>query len=75
MMKPLWTDAQIDRLARWQAANAVHPFTCPGEAWCPRRELIPTRYGWVCACGAYTQTWVYSDMLERDPPTAPREMP
>jgi hypothetical protein len=74
-----WTPEQVERLAAWQAAGHVHPFTCgpcrdrdteariADGTWPtttgPEFALIPTVDGWVCGTCDYTQDWCFTVML------------
>ena len=57
-----WDDETVARLKAWQEDARWHPYTCPGNR--PHchfdRNLIPTREGWVCACGEYKQDWAHA---------------
>lgn len=54
-----WTDEEVACLEKWQACDAVHPFTSlEGEI------LIPTRKGWVCTPdGPVIQDWAHTFMV------------
>ena len=56
-----WTDEEVAALTQRQLNNQFHPYTCPGtdERCTGNRELIPTNKGWVCDCGAYSQSWAH----------------
>lgn len=64
-MGDIWTEEQVAALAARQANASLHPYTCPGDkaAFSGHRHLIPTRQGWVCACGDYSQTWSHETGL------------
>jgi hypothetical protein len=59
----IWTDEEVARLNAYQERGYMHPFTCPGHADCPSRNLKATPEGWVCACGDYTQNWAHDFMF------------
>lgn len=65
MSQDIWTEEQVAALNAYQKAGRFHPFTCPGgEPSCQdHRELIATRQGWVCHCGAYRQDWAHDFMF------------
>lgn len=70
-----WTDEQVERLNQYQQAGWFHPYTCPGrdeDEDCPKRNLIATRDGWVCHCGAYRQTWAHGFSAAQ--PTMPKTL-
>ena len=64
------TPEQVEALNRYQKSGRFHPFTCPGgpgDGNCTERDLIATPDGWVCACGAYRQSWAHENMLKVAP--------
>lgn len=74
---PPWTLEQVQSLGAYQAAGAMHPFTCPyrgdgGHGWShlPEQskgdlgELVPTLGGWYCPDCDYTQEWAWEWMVD-----------
>jgi transcriptional regulator with XRE-family HTH domain len=63
---PPWDDRTVAALNAFQAAEAMHPFTCPRDhVTAGDMKLVATSDGWVCcgapACG-YTQGWAHAFM-------------
>lgn len=55
-----FSDEHIRKLEEHQNNVMYHPYTCDGEEDCngnEERKLIPTKDGWICKCGKYTQDW------------------
>ncbi len=55
----MWSEDKIETLYEYQNSGLFHPYTCPGdyEKCNNHRNLIPTKYGWVCQCGLFYQEW------------------
>jgi len=66
-----WSDEKINNLNKYQKSGMYHPYTCGGplfaDGFCERRSqngegiLIPTKDGFICPCGKYTQDWVHDN--------------
>lgn len=70
-VKAPWTVAQVQALAKYQRAGAMHPFTCanrsnPAHLYLDGDVgiLIPTVRGWICQCCDYTQDWAHDFMFD-----------
>lgn len=58
LKKVPWTKEEVELLREYQEQGLFHPYTCD----C-RKNLIPTKEGWICDCG-YTQDWVLQSTLD-----------
>ena len=69
VIRPPWSDEQVEILKKYQSAHVMHPYTCPnrdGHPWDPEGDfgvLVPTRNGWVCRHCQYTQDWAWEGSL------------
>lgn len=66
MIRAPFNLSQCESLNAYQAAAALHPFTCP-HSDCGKHEtlcLIATPAGWVCPGCEYTQNWAHPWMAD-----------
>ena len=70
LIRPPWTDEQVDGLNAYQKHAPFHEFTCRDDD-CragkpdPRSRYAPlraTREGWVCDWCGYRQAWAFRGM-------------
>ena len=68
--KEVFTEEQIEELKKHQNNPMFHPYTCDRSVdecevnqkprdYSKDGVLIPTKEGWVCPCGKYTQKWAH----------------
>jgi hypothetical protein len=59
-----FTAEQVEVLNLHQKCGFFHPFTCGKDS--NHLDLVATKAGWVCPGCAYTQTWAWESMANRE---------
>jgi hypothetical protein len=55
MIRPQWTQEQVDALNKGQHDVRYHPYTCGNDS--RHKVLVATVYGWICEDCDYKQDW------------------